>query len=183
MAVLDIEQNRAEQKYSTRELILRVLWGCVTPLFRWSPRIFWGWRRFLLRCFGAKVGRGVHIFPSVRIFAPWSFSIGDHSSIGFDAQVYNLGAVSIGNRVTVSQRSHLCAGTHDFEDRTMPLHKPPIVVEDDVWVCADAFIGSGVTLHSGAVTAARSVVVRDVEAWQVVGGNPAKVLRKREMKS
>jgi putative colanic acid biosynthesis acetyltransferase WcaF len=131
----------------------------------------------LLRRFGAQVGRHVHIHPTARIFIPWDLSIGDWSSVGFDALLYNLGPLKIGQRVTISQRAHLCGGTHDHRDPTMPLIKSPITIEDDAWVCADAFLGPGVNIGEGAVVAARAVVVKDVVSSSVVGGNPARLLR------
>jgi len=180
--MLNIQENRKAQKYSSKELMLRVLWTLCRPLFCCSPRVCWGWRVFLLRCFGAKVGSNVHIFPSVRIFAPWSFSIGKDSSIGFDALVYNLGEVIIGDRVTISQRAHLCAGTHDYEDPALPLLKKRIALENDVWLCADSFVGPGVRVEQGAVVAARAVVCRDVSPLSVVAGNPAAEIKSRNMK-
>lgn len=179
--MLDIHENRKAAKYSSQELLLRVLWALCMPFFRYSPRLCWAWRRWLLRGFGAKVGRNVHIFPSVQIFAPWHFVIGDDSSVGFDAVIYNLGKVEIGERVTVSQRAHLCAGTHEYENPTLPLLKVPIIVQDEVWICADAFVGPGVLVGSGAVVGARAVVVRDVEPLAVLAGNPATTLKKRNM--
>jgi putative colanic acid biosynthesis acetyltransferase WcaF len=171
---MDIDQNRAARKWTRKELAGRVLWAACGPLFCFSPRLLWGWRCFLLRLFGAKVGRNVHILPSVRVFIPWNLEIGDWSSVGFDALIYNLGPVRIGSKVTVSQRAHLCAGSHDFRDPSMPLTKPPINVGDEAWICADAFVGPGVTVGKRAVVAARAVAVKDVAEGEIVGGNPAK---------
>jgi putative colanic acid biosynthesis acetyltransferase WcaF len=168
-----VAQNRQRREWSRRELVGRVLWGLVWPLFRFSPRVFWNWRCLLLRMFGAKVGRHVHIHPSVTVFIPWNLTIGDWSSVGFDALLYNLGPLRIGERVTVSQRAHLCGGTHDHRDPSMPLVKSPIVLGDDVWVCADALVGPGVTVGHRAIVAAGAVVVRDVPDQWIVGGNPA----------
>lgn len=151
------------------------------PLFRFSPRILFGWRAFLLRCFGAKVGVRVHIYPSVRIVIPWNLRIGAESSVGEYAWIYNLGPVRIGSRATVSHRAHLCAGTHDYRQASLPLLRLPIEIGDDAWVCADAFVGPGVRIGEGAVVGAASVAVRDVPAWTVVAGNPAREVRKREM--
>jgi len=176
---LDIAANREAMKYSKSELLRRFLWGLVYPFFRFSPRIFFGWRCFLLRLFGAKVGQNVHIYNSANIFMPWNLEIGDWSSIGEHAYIYNLGKINIGERVTVSQRVHLCAGTHDYSAPDMPLLKPPINIEDDAWIGADAFIGPDVSVGKGAVVGARGVVVKDVEPWTVVGGNPAKFIKKR----
>ena len=125
------------------------------------------------------MGKHVHIHPSVRVFIPWNLQIGDWSSIGFDALIYSLGTVKIGCKVTVSQRAHLCAGSHDFRDSAMPLLKLPITIGDEAWICADAFVGPGVEVGHSAVVGARAVVVRNVDAGAIVGGNPAKVIGKR----
>ena len=183
MAKLSIEQNRQERKYSRREQVLRLLWGLVGwPLFRLSPRPCFGWRRFVLRRFGARVGRQVHIYPSVEIYFPWNLTIGGWSALGEGVRVYNLGPVTIVSRVTISQRAHLCAGTHDFRDPAMPLLKPPITIADQVWVCAEAFVGPGVTVGEGAVVGARAVVVKDVAPWTIMAGNPAREIGKRGMR-
>lgn len=175
----DISANRAARKWSRRELAGRVLWAAVRPLFRCSPRPLWGWRRLLLRTFGARVAPQARIDPTARIFIPWNFEMGAWSAVGFDALIYNLGPVIIGERVTISQRAHLCAGTHDYRDPAMPLLKRPITVDNDAWVCADAFIGPGVKVGVGAVVGARAVVVKDVPPWTVVVGNPAREIRQR----
>lgn len=179
---LDISVNRAVAKYTRWQQLMRVLWAVTTPLFRLSPRPLFGWRRVLLRCFGARVGRNVNIYPSAAIVMPWNFSIGDFSAIGEDALIYCLGPITIGSRVTVSQRAHLCAGSHDFTDPTMPLLKPPITIGDQAWICADAFVGPGVVVGAGAVVGARAVVVRDVLEWSVVVGNPARTIRSRVLR-
>ncbi|MCS4116185.1 hypothetical protein [Salinibacter ruber] len=178
---LDIAENRSAQKYEWGEIVRRVLWGAGAVLFRWTPRLLYGVRNTLLRLFGAEIGNNVRIHPSATIYFPWNVSIDDWSSVGEDAMIYNLGPIEIGERVTVSQRAHLCAGTHDATDPAMPLQKPPISVGDQAWVCADAFVGPGVTVEEGAVVGARAVVVKDVEAWTIVGGNPARPLRDREL--
>lgn len=175
----DIKANRSAVKYSRREQILRLLWIPGQWLFRLSPRPMFGFRRVLLRCFGATIGRNVNIYPSATLYFPWNLTMGDWSCIGEWTLVYNLGPVTIGPKVTVSQRVHLCAGTHDYTDPAMPLMKPPIVIGESAWICADAFVGPGVTIGDGAVVGARSVVVRDVPAWNVVAGNPARTIKMR----
>lgn len=176
---LDVSGCREARNYSARELCLRVLWAACGPAFRWSPRLLWGWRSGLLRMFGAKVGRRVRVDPSVRVFAPWNLEIGSDSSVGYDAILYDIGRISIGDRVTISQRAHLCAGTHDYTDARMPLKKMPIVIGDEAWVCADAFVGPGVRIGPRAVAGARAVVMRDVPEAAVVAGNPARVIKSR----
>lgn len=176
---LDIHANRSARKWSRRELAGRVMWACCRPLFRWSPRICWGWRRWLLRIFGATVGAEVQIHPRAEIFIPWNLEIGPWSSVGFDALLYNLAPLTIGTRVTISQRAHLCGGTHDFHDPTMPLVKAPIRIGDEAWICADAFVGPGVVVGDRAIVAARAVVVKNVDPSQIVAGNPARPLKQR----
>jgi putative colanic acid biosynthesis acetyltransferase WcaF len=178
---LNIADNRQATKYSAHEQALRVLWGVTTPLFRYSPRIMFKWRSLLLRLFGAKVGREVHVYNSAIVYMPWNLEIGDWSSIGEHALIYNLGKVTIGSKTTISQRAHLCAGTHDYTSPELPLLKPPIKIGDQAWVCADSFLGPGVNVGEGAIVAARAVVTKSVMAWDIVAGNPARVIKKREL--
>jgi putative colanic acid biosynthesis acetyltransferase WcaF len=128
----------------------------------------------LLRLFGAQVGAQVHIHPSARIFLPWNLEIGDWSSVGFEAWLYNLGPMKIGERVTISQRAHLCGGTHKFREASMPLVRASITVCNEAWICADAFVGPGVTIGDRAVVGARAVVMRNVPPSKIVVGNPAR---------
>jgi putative colanic acid biosynthesis acetyltransferase WcaF len=162
---LDITANRQARKWSRRALAGRILWSAARPLFAWSPRPLWGWRRMLLRLFGAQIGQDVRIHPSVSIEIPWNLCIGDQTAIGDAAILYALGSISIGAQVTISQYAHLCAGTHDLKRNDMALLKPPITVLDGAWICA--------------VIGARSVVMKNVSAGLVVAGNPAKPLRRR----
>tara|TARA_R110002073_G_scaffold56906_2_gene144984 strand:+ start:23013 stop:23606 length:594 start_codon:yes stop_codon:yes gene_type:complete len=180
---LKISENRSTQKYSTKEMAARILWIAGLFVFKLIPRPLFGIRCRLARCFGASIGADVHIYPSATIYFPWNLKIGNQSAIGENALVYNLGAIVIGERVTISQRAHLCGGSHDYTDPTMPLLKTPIQINDDAWVCADAFVGPGVTIGEGAVVGARAVVTKDVPPWTVVAGNPAKEIRKRHLMS
>jgi putative colanic acid biosynthesis acetyltransferase WcaF len=157
------------------------MWTFGKMLFCLSPRPFFGWRRFVLRCFGAKVGRHVHICNSAHIYFPWKFIIGDWSAVGEDALIYNLGMITVGEKVTISHRAHLCAGTHDYRQSDMPLLKPPITINNQAWICADAYIGPGVTIGEGAVVGARAVVPKNVAPWTIVTGNPARSTKKRQL--
>jgi putative colanic acid biosynthesis acetyltransferase WcaF len=176
---LDIAANRADRKYTRAELAARVGWGLASIFFRWTPRRWFAWRAWLLRRCGAKIGREVHIYPTVRIQHPWLLEVGDLAAVGDEARIYNLGLVRIGARTTVSQMAHLCAGSHDHGSTDMQLLKLPIVIGSDAWVCTDAFIGPGVTIGEGAVVGARAAVFNDVAPWTVVGGNPAKFIKDR----
>ena len=98
------------------------------------------------------------------------------SAVGEDVFIYSLGRVSIGSEVSISYRAHICAGSHDFNDPSLPLLKPPVVIRDKAWIGTEAFIGPGVTVGAGALVGARAVVVKDVAALHVVGGNPARTI-------
>jgi len=132
----------------------------------------------VLRFFGATVGNGVVIRSRVVIAFPWRLSIGDHVWIGDEVLILNLDQVTIGSNVCVSQRAFLCTGGHDYRKQRFDLLTAPIVISDHSWVGAAVFVGPGVTVGEEAVCAAGSVVVKDVAARGVVGGNPAKVIKK-----
>lgn len=178
---VDVAANRAAARYTRAQNLRRVLWALCTPLFRLSPRPFFGWRRMLLRAFGARVGAQAHVYPSTRVTMPWNLELGAWSSLGEDVLVYNLGGVTIGERVTVSLRAHLCAGSHDYTRPDFPLLMLPIHLADQSWICADAFVGPSVSVGEGAVVAARAVAVKDVAAWTIVAGNPAQPVGRRQI--
>lgn len=174
-ARVDIKQNRAQQNWTLRENLWRVLWAAAWPLFRFSPRPCWGWRRGILRLFGAQVGAGAHIYPNVAVTMPWHLRIGEEAAVGAHAVLYALGRITIRPRATVSQYAHLCAGSHDWRDPARPLTRPAIVIGADAWVCADAFVGPGVTIGDGAILGARAVAMRDLAPSHIGQGNPMQV--------
>jgi putative colanic acid biosynthesis acetyltransferase WcaF len=174
---IDVNANRGTSNWTYREKVGRTLWALVAPAFRFSPRLFWGWRRAMLRAFGARVGLEAHIYPSVRISIPWNLALGDGCAVGDRVILYALGSITIEARATISQGAHLCAGTHDITRADRPLLKPPIFISADAWVAAEAFIGPGVTVGNGAIVGARAVVMKDVEQGCVVVGNPARLIK------
>lgn len=175
---MSIQGRRTLGNYEIRERAMQAAWGLVWAiLFRPSPRLAWSWRNVILRSFGAKLGPAVRVFPTVRVFSPWNLTIGEGTSIGDGAILYNLGPLTLGKAVTISQRAHLCGGTHDYRKSSMPLIKAPISVGNGVWVAAEAFVGPNVTVGERSVVGARAVVVRDVPVDTIVVGNPAKVVK------
>lgn len=168
------DSDRHLSAWSTRQKIGRVLWSMVQAvLFRLSFHNCYGWRRFLLRRFGARIGRDCVIRRTVRIECPWNLVMGDNSCLGDRVNAYCLGTVTLGRRVSISQDAELCAGTHDYTKRDMPLLRPPIDIEDDAWIAAGAFVGPGVTVGEGAVLGARAVAMKDLSPWTIHVGNPA----------
>jgi putative colanic acid biosynthesis acetyltransferase WcaF len=149
--------------------------------FRLSPIPLHAWRRFLLRCFKAKVGRGVHVYPGVKIWAPWNLELGDECGIANGAILYSQSLISIGQRGVISQGAHLCAGTHDYDHPGFPLIAKPIIIGDHAWIAAEAFIHPGVIIGEGCVVGARSVVTKDMPEWMVCAGHPCQPIKKRRL--
>ena len=161
-------------------LVKRLIWSIVQgTLYRWSFHTSHQWRAFLLRIFGASVAEGCTIRRTSRVYYPWMLTMGPLACLGDDVTVYNLGAVTLGERATISQEAYLCAGTHDYTKLSMPLVTLPITLKADSWICARAFIGPGVTVGEGAIVGAAAVAMKDVPDWTIVAGNPAKFVRER----
>lgn len=170
--------------YTLGSRVRRLAWNiCYAVLFRpFGLPIFKKWRSFLLRCWGAKIGKGSIVHASALIWAPWNLETGILTCIGPHANIYNPGKIILGNKVVISQYSYLCTATHDYESEANTLCWKTIEVGNYAWVAADTFVGPGVTVGEGAVVGARAVVFKDVEPWTVVGGNPAKFIKKRVVK-
>jgi putative colanic acid biosynthesis acetyltransferase WcaF len=173
-------EDRHVSPYSLQEKIWRMLWAIVqATLFRYSFHTWNGWRIFLLNSYGAKINPTCVIRRTVTIECPWNLKMGHNSCLGDGVIVYCLGKVTIGDRVSISQYAHLCAGTHDYNHVEMPLLRPPIAVKDDAWLAADSFVGPNVTIGEGAVLGARAVAMRDIDPWTIYSGNPAVIIRTR----
>jgi putative colanic acid biosynthesis acetyltransferase WcaF len=174
-----------EASFSLGNRLARAVWGTVwLLLFRTSPRPFHRWRALLLRLFGATLGRHVHVYPGVRVWAPWQLRIGDRVGIADGAIIYNMAMVSIGSNTTISQGAHLCCGSHNIDSSNFQLVTAPIVLGSHVWICADAFVAPGVSVAEGCVVGARAVLTKTIaEPWSVWVGNPAVPKRKRRIAS
>ena len=135
----------------------------------------------MLRLFGAKIHKTADVYSSVKIYAPWNLEMGEHSCLAPEVDCYNVNKIIIGAHSTVSQKSYLCSASHDVTKSDIPLITAPIIIKDQVWIGANVFIGMGVTINTGVVIGATASVYKDVEAWTIVGGNPAKFIKKREI--
>jgi putative colanic acid biosynthesis acetyltransferase WcaF len=154
-------------------------WMVQASVFRWSPQFAYGWRRFLLRLFGAQIGEAVIIRPTATITYPWKLKIGDYSWIGDHVTLYTLGYITIGKHTVVSQGCHLCAADHDYEDLTFPIRAKSIVIGDEVWIASDVFVAPGVTIAEATVVGARSSVFRHLPAAMICLGHPCVPVRPR----
>lgn len=148
-------------------------------IFAWSPQPAYAWRRWLLRLFGAKVGKGALVRQSARVTYPWNVTFGDNCWIGDHTEIYSVAPISIGANTVVSQRSYICAGTHDVMMMDFPVVGMPVEIAEEVWIAADCFIFPGVRIGRGAIVAARSTVTADVKEATIVSGNPAEVKGRR----
>ena len=163
-----------------RSLFVVQLWWLVqATFFHLSPQALYGFRRWLLRLFGAKVGSGVQLRPSVTVTYPWKVVIGDHSWISDNVVLYSLGDIKIGRNAVISQRSYLCAATHDYRSPSFDIQARPVVVEDEAWIAADVFVAPGVTVGTGCVVGARSSVFSSLPPMTVCVGSPAVPIRSR----
>jgi putative colanic acid biosynthesis acetyltransferase WcaF len=150
-------------------------------LFRLCPISLSPLKRVVLRIFGARIGRNVIIKPQVKITFPWKLAIGDHVWLGEECWLLNLERIAIGNNVCISQRAFLCAGSHNYKSPAFDLIVKPIRVEEGAWLGAGCWVGPGVTVGNHAVLAAGSVAAKDLEAFGVYRGNPAELVRKRNI--
>lgn len=167
---------------SLKNKIARSTWMIIRSLL-FKPfyiKLFNPWRIFLLKMFGAKIGKGSIVYSSAIIPAPWNLEMGSYSCIGPKVELH-IGKIFIGSKVTISQGVYLCNGSHDIKYLNKPFITEPIFVNDFAWIAADAFIGMGVTIGQGAVVGARACVFKNVDSWTVVGGNPARFIKKREI--
>jgi putative colanic acid biosynthesis acetyltransferase WcaF len=162
-------------------LVVQLWWLVQALLFHTSPQFMYRWRVLLLRLFGAKIGVGVIIRPSVSVTYPWKLTIGDYAWVGDNVELYTLGEISIGNNAVVSQNCYLCTGSHDYQSLGFDIYARAIVVEDEVWLAADVYVAPGVTIKEGTVVGARSSVLNDLPEGMVCVGYPAKPVKKRVM--
>lgn len=182
LATEDQNPFKGAPSFSLKHRLIRVLWGIIWALLAsWTPAPMHRWRIFLLNLFGASVHSSAHIYGSVKIWYPPNLIMDEHACLAPRVNCYNMSTIHLGKNAIVSQDAVLCGGTHDFSDPLFQLITKPIFIYENSWVAADAFIGPGVTINEGAVVGARGVVFKDIQAWQVVAGNPAKFVKMREI--
>jgi putative colanic acid biosynthesis acetyltransferase WcaF len=165
--------------YTKKELFYRLLWFFVYPVFfRYSPRLIYSWRNFILRLLGAKIGKGVKIYPSAKITYPWLLELGDNVVIAWNVDIYNLGYIKIGEKTVISQNAHLCAGTHNYQSKKFELIRSKIEIGNNVWIAADAFVGPNVVIGDYSILSSRTVLMKSIESHSVYAGNPAQFIKK-----
>ena len=180
-----IDLSQYHNSLSRKHQVIRLIWGVVWPMATWFlPRSMgMPWKRTLLRAFGAKVADTANVYSSAKVYYPANLEMGAYSCMASDVDCYNVDKISIGANTTVSQGAFLCTASHDITDPLNTLITAPIVIEDQAWIGAKAFVGMGVTIGQGAVVGATASVYKEVEPWTVVGGNLAKKIKMREIKT
>lgn len=179
--IQDLSRFRLPLNFRGRAAWQVQLWWMVqASLFAWSPQFAYGLRRWLLRCFGAQIGRAVLIRPSARITYPWKLRVGDYAWIGDDVVVYSLADIEIGAHAVISQRSYLCGADHDYSDPSFAIRGKKITVCAEAWVAADVFVAPGVQIGEGAVIGARSSVFKDMPAGMICMGTPCQPVKARQ---
>lgn len=179
----------AEQDYQTSipasVRYRRLLWGTAWwVLARWHPYFLFGrFRVVLLSLFGMKCAGEDAFYPTVKVWAPWNIEIGKHVAIDDNVNLYSVDRITIGTKVAISREAFICTASHDITKPNRPLITAPITICDGAWIGSRAIILPGVTIGEGAIVAAGAVVTKDVEPWSVVGGNPAKFIKMRELKN
>jgi putative colanic acid biosynthesis acetyltransferase WcaF len=176
----DLSSFKLPDNFRGRSAVVVQLWWVVqSTLFAWSPQFLYGWRRFLLRLFGARIGKKVLVRPTTKITYPWKVSIGDYSWVGEDTVLYSLGDIRIGAHTAIAQEVYLCTGNHYYTKPAFDIYAVPIEIGDEVWIANDVFIAPGVHVGRGCVIGARSTVFQDMPAGKICYGNPARPMKDR----
>ena len=163
-------------KYKLYKALWMIVWTiCIRPFPRYSASIL---SCVLLRLFGAKIGKGCRIYSSAKILVPYNLVIGDNVVLADRLLIQNTELVEIKNNSIISQGTYLCAGSHDIYKETFDTIRKPIIIGESVWIAAECFVGPGVHIGDGAVAGACSCIFKDVDSCTLVGGNPAKVIKK-----
>ncbi len=161
------------------KVVIQSWWIIQSTLFAWSPQALYKWRIFLLKFFGAQIGDNVLIRSTVRITYPWNIEIGDHSWIGDDCVLYNLGKITIGSNVAIAHKVYINTGGHDYQKETFDIFAKAVCIEDECWITNDVYIAPGVTVGKGTVVGARSTVLHNLPPGKICVGSPAKQIRDR----
>ncbi|MDA8155233.1 MAG: colanic acid biosynthesis acetyltransferase WcaF [Actinomycetota bacterium] len=172
--------RESQSPYSLKEKMRMALWWAVEAvLFKPSLHKMHGWRRFLLKAFGAKLGKGSTVHAKARVWFPWNLEMGENSGIGFDVLVYNLDKVIIGDFVTVAHKTEINTASHDLADENFRIVTKPVRIASGVFIGSGAYINMGVTIGQMAVIGARSVVAKDMPAGMVCVGHPCRPVKPR----
>lgn len=170
-----VNRHGAQSKFT--RLLWEIAWWCFAkPTPRWCLN---GWRCFLLKVFGAKLGSGCRVQGGAEIWLPSNLQMGNNCWLDGGAKIYNVAKIKLGDNCVVSAGAFLCGAGHDVESPIFELIAKPIKIGDSAWIASSAIVLPGVKIGDGAVVAAGAVVSKDVNPWTIVAGNPAKTIKSR----
>ena len=181
----NIVNNRYQINYfSFSNKIYRVLWALFYFIFfKYTPPQLFTYRSLVLKLWGSKIGANVRVYPSAKIWSPKNLSIGNGASIGPRALIYNQGHIAIGELSIISQDVTICASTHDYTKKSHPLITKDVTIGSKVWLCAESFVGPGVSIDDGVVLGARAVAKKNLTQWMVYDGNPCIQIKERNIEN
>lgn len=164
-----------------RNVVVRCLWYFTNAAYFKSSFPFNGFKIFLLRLFGAKIGNGLVLKPGVNIKCPWRLTIGNHVWIGEKVWIDNLGDIVIEDNVCISQGAMLLCGNHNYKKAAFDLIVKDITLKQGTWVGAKSVVCPGVIADAHSVLSVGSVATKNLEAYTIYRGNPAEATGKREI--
>jgi putative colanic acid biosynthesis acetyltransferase WcaF len=180
MRYQDLSLFKVPDSFRGRSKITVQLWWIVqATLFSWSPQFLYGWRAFLLRLFGARIGKHAKIRSTVKVTYPWKVTIGDYTWVGDDCMLYSLGDIRIGSHVAIAHKVYFNTGGHEYDKKTFDIFFKPLVIEDECWITTDVYVAPGVTIGKGTIVGARSSVLKDLPPGKICVGTPATPIRDR----
>ena len=176
----NLEQYHYNLKREKSVFIILLYNLCYSLFIRPTPRPLYKWRNCLYRIFGAKIGMGVRINSSTRIYYPWNVKIGNFCWIGDNCTLYSIDKIEIGNNVALAHNIFISAASHDINSIKFETIRQPVKICDEVWIASNAFISMGVTINRGAVIGSCAVVTKDMPEGYICLGFPAKPIRLRK---
>jgi putative colanic acid biosynthesis acetyltransferase WcaF len=180
MQYQDLSIFSVEDSFRGKSKIVVQLWWIIQDtIFKWSPQVLYSWRNFLLKLFGAKIGKNVKIRSSVKITYPWKVAIGDYSWIGDECVLYSLGNITIGKHVAIAHKVYLNTGGHDYQKVSFDIFSKSIVIEDECWITNDVYVAPGIIIGKGSIVSARSSVLKPLPSGKVCVGTPAQPIKDR----
>jgi putative colanic acid biosynthesis acetyltransferase WcaF len=185
MRVLDASKTKPIEGGATFSLgnrITRAAWAVVWLVFaRWTPPPLHFWRRWVLKSFGAKIASGARVHASAKVWLPSNLELGSNVLIAPGVWLYNPGKMKIGARTVISYRSHICSASHDVNDVNFQAIMRPVTIGEQCWIASEAFVGPGVTVADRTVLSARAALFRDTESDGIYQGNPAVLIKHRNL--
>lgn len=167
-------------KLTITNKITRFFWNIFWLFFiKISPKTFHTYRRIMFIIWGAKIDKGAHIYPDVRVWLPSNLELGPGACLGPGVDVYNVAKVTLSSGALVSQKTYICTASHDYDEISFPLIADDVYIGKNSWVSAECFIGPGVKIGENSIAYARSVIIKDIDVNSIVAGNPAKPIKKR----